>query len=54
MEQMLKTVEQKNIFSFSTVTGTVRVKLQEKGTYKTITLIDDLRDFFPDEHFNLS
>ena len=41
----------KKIFSYFTVSGTVRIKLQEKGPYSIITRIDDLKELFPDENF---
>ena len=41
----------KKIFSYFTVSGTVRIKLQEKGPYSIITHIDDLKKLFPDENF---
>ena len=41
----------KKIFSYFTVSGTVRIKLQEKGPYSIITHIDDLKELFPDENF---
>ena len=37
----------------SNVTGTVRIKLEQQGTYKTITHNDDLKDIFRDEYFTL-
>ena len=49
-----KNYETKKEIFFSTVTGTVRVKLQHQGVYKTITHIDDLKDCFPHECFTLS
>ena len=41
------------LFSFFTVNGSVRVKIQENGSYNMITHIDDLREIFPDEHFTM-
>ena len=49
---MQTTVEQK-IFFF-TITGTVRAKLQQQGTYKNMLHIDNLKDLFPDECFTFS
>ena len=48
MSKCTKKQKKKEIF-FSTITGTVRVKLQHQGVYKTITLIDDVKDLFPHE-----
>ena len=53
MERMQK-CGTKKVFSFFTVTGTFRVKLQQQSTYKTITHIDGLQDLFPDECFTPS
>ena len=46
----------KKLFSIFTVTGTVKLKLklQQQGTYRAITYIDDLKDLFTDECFILS
>ena len=33
------------------ITDTVRIRLQEKGPYSTITHIDYLKELFPDEDF---
>ena len=43
----------KKIFSYFTVSGTVRIRLQEKGPYIIITHIDDLKELFPDEDFSM-
>ena len=43
----------KKIFSYFTVTFTVRIRLQEKGPYCIITHIDDLKELFPDEDFSM-
>ena len=37
----------KKTFSYFTVSGTVRIRLQEKGPYNIITHIDDLKELFP-------
>ena len=36
------------LFSFFTSNGTVRIKLQENGTYSIINPIDDFKEIFPD------
>ena len=41
----------KKIFSYFTVSGTVRIRFQEKGQYSIITHIDDLKELFSDEDF---
>ena len=41
----------KKILSYFTVSGTVRIRLQEKGPYSIITHIDDLKELFPGEDF---
>ena len=41
-------------FSFFSITGCARVKLQQQGMYQTITHIDDLKDLFLSECFTLS
>ena len=38
------------MFSYFTVSGTVRIRLQQKGP-QSITHIDDLKELFPDEDF---
>ena len=43
----------KKIFSYFTVSGTVRIRLQEKGPYIIITHVDDLKELFPDEDFSM-
>ena len=50
---MQTTVEQKKKVFF-TITGTVRAKLQQQGTYKNMLHIDNLKDLFPDECFTFS
>ena len=49
--EIKKLWSKKKIFSYFTVSGTVRIKLQEKGPYSIITRIDDLKKLFPDENF---
>ena len=41
------------ILSYFTVSGTVRIRLQEKGPYSIITHIDDLKELFTDEDFSM-
>ena len=41
------------LFSFLTVHSSVRLKLQENGSYNIITHIDDLKEIFPDENFTM-
>ena len=43
----------RKLFSFFTVNGSVRVKLQENGSYNIITHIDDLKEIFPEEDFTM-
>ena len=43
----------KKIFSYFTVSDTVRRRLQEKGPYSIITHIDNLNRLFPDEDFSM-
>ena len=43
--------KKKKIFSYYTVNGTARLRLQEKGPYSIITHVDDLKEFVPDEDF---
>ena len=43
----------KIFFSIFTATSAVRLKLQQQGTYKTITHNDDSKYLFPDECFTL-
>ena len=43
----------KKIFSYFTVSGIVRIRLQEKGPYSIITHTDDLKELFPDEDFSM-
>ena len=45
--------KKKKIFSYFTVSGTVRIRLQEKGPYSIIAHIDDLKELFPDEDFSM-
>ena len=45
--------KKKKIFSYFTVSGTVRIRLQEKGPYIIITHVDDLKELFPDEDFSM-
>ena len=44
----------KKIYSYFTVNGTVRIKQVEKGPCKSITLINDLRALFPEEQISMS
>ena len=41
------------LFSFFTVNGSVRVKLQEIVSHDIITHIDDLKEMFPEEDFTM-
>ena len=43
----------RKLFSFFTINGSVRLKLQENGSYNIITHIDDLKEIFPDEDFTM-
>ena len=43
----------KKTFSYFTVSGTVRIRLQEKGPYSIIKYIDDLKELLPDEDFSM-
>ena len=43
----------KKMFSYVIVSGTVRIRLQEKGPCSIITHIDDLKELFPDEDFSV-
>ena len=43
----------KKKFSYFTVNGTVRIRLQEKGPYRFITYIDDLKELLADEDFSI-
>ena len=43
----------KKVFSYFTVNGTVRIRLQKKSPYSIITHIDDLKELFPDEDFSI-
>ena len=52
MEWNQETVEQENTFYF-TVSGTVMIRLQEKGPYSIITHIDDFKELFPDEDLSM-
>ena len=40
-------------FSYFTVSGTVRIRLLDKGPYSVKTYIDDLKRLFPEEDFSL-
>ena len=53
--KLKKLWNKKKIFFYSTVSGTVRIRLQEKGPYRysIITQIDDLKELFPDEDFSM-
>ena len=44
----------KKIYSYFTVNGTVRIKQVENGPYKSITHINDLRVLFPEEQISMS
>ena len=44
----------KKIYSYFTVNGTVRIKQVENGPYKSITHINDLRVLFPVEQISMS
>ena len=44
----------KKIYSYFTVNGTVRIKQVENGPYKSITHINDLRALFPEEQISMS
>ena len=48
-----KLQSRKKIFSYFTVSGTVRIRLQEKGPYSIITHMDDLKELFPGEDFSM-
>ena len=41
------------LFSFFTVNGSVRVKLQEIVSHDIIAHIDDLKEMFPEEDFTM-
>ena len=43
----------KKIFSYFTISGTVRIRLQEKCPYSIIAHIGDLKELFPDEDFSI-
>ena len=43
----------KKMFSYFTVSGIVRIRLQEKGPYSIITHVDDLKELLPDEDFSM-
>ena len=47
-----KASKKRKIYSFYTVTGTVRIKVQQQGPFKTITHIDELRDDLRLFHFS--
>ena len=51
--QCKKLWNRRKLFSFFTVNGSVRVKLQENGSYNIITHIDDLKEIFPEEDFTM-
>ena len=42
------------IFWFFTVNGTVRLKLEQNGSYNSITYLNDLKSLFPEEKFTMS
>ena len=44
----------KKIFLFFTVSGTVRLKLEQDSPYNCITHLDDLKSLFGDENFIMS
>ena len=46
-------MEQEKIFSYFTVSGTIRIRLQEKVPCSIIRHIDDLKELFPDEDFSM-
>ena len=46
--------ESKEYFLFSTVNGSIRIKIRENEPYNIITHIDDLKDIFPDKDFTIS
>ena len=48
MQQIQKTVEQEKIYSFFTVTVTIRVKVHQQSPYKTINHFVCLKDLFLD------
>ena len=43
----------KKIYSYFTVNGTVRIKQVENGPYKNITLVNDLRALFPEKQISV-
>ena len=50
----MKLWNNKKIYSYFTVNGTVRVKQAENGPYKSITHINDLRVLFPEKQISMS
>ena len=44
-----KLLSKKKIFSYFTVSDTVRIRLQEKGPHGIMTHINNLKELFPDE-----
>ena len=48
-----KLLSKKKIFSYFTVSGTVRIRLQEKGPHGIMTHINNLKELFPDEDFSM-
>ena len=44
----------KKIYSYFAVNGTVRIKQGENGLYKSITRINDLSALFPEEQISMS
>ena len=44
----------KKIYSYFTVNGTVRIKQVENGRYKSITHINDFRALFSEEQISMS
>ena len=43
----------KKIFFYLIFSGTVRIRLQQKGPYSIITHINDLKELFSDENFSM-
>ena len=44
----------KKIYSYFTVNGTIRIKQVENGPYKSFTHVNDLRALFPEEQISMS
>ena len=44
----------KKTFSFFTVDGTCRLKLEQDGPYNSLTYVDDLKSLFREENFTMS